>query len=116
MAEKLPGGVISPRIEDGVIYWRYGDAFKLNLMLKLYSAGQRYDLAEDDVVTVTFRDSGEYEVYKFSTHVADNLATIVFDKSISSVFGKGRYTYDIAVELADGAVSTIADDNVAVVL
>ena len=116
MAEKIPGGVISPRIQDGVLYWRRGDVFKLNLLLKLYSAGEEYELTDSDTVTVTFYDSGEYKIHVFSAHADKNAVTMDFDKSISGIFDKGRYTYDIAVELSDGSVSTIADDNVAVVL
>lgn len=116
MAEKIPGGVISPRIQDGVIYWQRGDVFRFNLMLKLYSMGEKLALSDEDIVTVTFYDSGEHKVYVFSTSAVGNTAALFFDKSISELFDKGRYTYDIAIELADGSVYTIADDNVAVVL
>lgn len=116
MAEKIPGGVISPRIQDGVVYWRRGDVFRLNLKFKLISGGVGYDLKDDDAVIVTFYDSGEYKVHEFSSFAVNNAVALNFDKSISDLFDKGRYSYDIAVKMADGSVSTIADDNVAVVL
>ncbi len=116
MADKIPGEVISPRIKDGVIYWRRNDVFKVNLILKLSSMGESYTLKEGDIVTVAFFDSGSYPIKQFSTNADNNRVILDFDKSITKLFDKGRYTYDISVELSDGSVYTIADDNVAVVL
>ncbi|MBE6944474.1 MAG: hypothetical protein E7459_00090 [Ruminococcaceae bacterium] len=96
---KLPWAKMSPRIENGVLYWFEGDTFRLNLILTLQDqdgapvavkAEERLELTfrnkrRDTVKTVTF--SGE--------EAASGKVTLVVDESLSTLFSAGRYSYDL---------------------
>lgn len=117
MAEKLPGEVISPMIWDGVLYWCKDDTFNLHLKLHLAAMGREHLLSEDDTVEVCFYDKSDFCIHKFSSNAENgNCINLSFDESVTSAFDKGRYTYDICVTAASGKRTTVANNNVAVVL
>ena len=117
MAERIPGEIISPMIEDGVLKWCKGDTFSLHLRLELYAMGEPFALSEGSEVEVSFRDRSDYAVTLFYVIAEkDNCITLEFDKDITSAFDEGRYTYDVRITDGDGERRTVAKDNVAVVI
>lgn len=117
MAEKICSGCISPAIENGVLYWCQGDTFSFNLLLNLSAMGEEYNLSGTDNVEVVFKDRSGFAVKTFSVSAEnDNCISLIFDKDVTSAFDKGRYVYDVCVVSADGIRTTVANDNVAVVI
>ena len=117
MAERIPGEILSPHLTDGVLTWCRGDSFSLQLSLELYALGEKYVLPEGSEIEVVFRDSSDYAVAKFyTTDYKDNCITITLDKEASSAFGKGRYLWDVCAVDPEGNRTTVANDNVAVVI
>ena len=129
MAEKIPGEVLSPMIDKGVLYFCEGDVFKVSLKLELYAMGEKYALKEGDTVEVTFRDRSGAVTKVFSS-VAENengeensetvengnCITLDFDKETTLLFTKGKYLYDVCIKEENGNRTTVANDNVAVVM
>lgn len=117
MAEKIPGEILSPNLCDGVLTWCRGDTFTLFIRLELYALGEKYILPKGNEVEVIFRDASDYAVAKFYTSdYKDNCITITVDKEMSSAFGKGRYLWDVCIIDPEGNRTTVANDNVAVVI
>ncbi len=117
MAEKIKGGVLSPMIEDGVLYWCRGDTFSLTLILDLFAMGEKCALSTEDEIEVSFYDKSDWCVKRFSSNAEnDNRITLNFDEETSSAFDKGRYLYNVCVLSRDGVRQTVAHGNTAVVL
>lgn len=117
MAEKICSECISPSIVDGVLYWYQGDTFAYNLLLNLTAMGEKHQLSDTDRVEVVFKDRTGYAVKTF-TAIAENgnRITLLFDKEVTSAFDKGRYVYDVCIVNSNGIRTTVANDNVAVVM
>ncbi len=117
MAEKICSGCISPSISDGVLYWCHGDTFTFTLLLNLSALGETHLLEDGDTVEVIFKDKAGFAVKTFYSNAEDgNRIKLIFDKEVSSAFDKGRYVYDVCIVDSDGIRTTVANDNVAVVM
>ena len=117
----LPAAAVSPRVENGILYWYAGDTFDLELELKLEDQdGTAVDVdGEKDGVTVCFYDERRELVASFAFGktaegaVTDNTVTLAFDAEVSALFPKGKYTYDVVYESAHRR--TLVHGNLAIV-
>lgn len=99
----LPTAKVSPRIENGVLYWYAGDTFTLELELSLEDQdGTALAVDSDtDDVTVEFYNDRRESVKTFSygktagSTITGNVISLVFDEQVSALFPKGSYTYDV---------------------
>ena len=109
--ENLPGAAFSPRIELGALKWYEGDTFELQLTLDLTDQdGEEITIAPTDTVSVVFSDENGDAVKAFEfTEVENNTVTLGFDSSVTALFPKGRYSYDVRYSAAER--TTIANDN-----
>lgn len=124
----------SPRMDNGVLKWFYGDTFAIDMVINLVEQNidesgeyinRIIDFDEDDQITVVFFNAHKEVVYSF---VAKNISndegsenyhtiTLDFTKDISHKFRKGRYTYCVKyVHKEDGKtvltdITTICVDN-----
>lgn len=100
----------SPRMDNGVLKWFYGDTFAVDMVINLSEQimgndgeiiDRLVDFAPDDQIVVTFFNSRKEVVHSF---IAKNISndegtenyhtiTLDFTKDISHKFCKGRYTY-----------------------
>lgn len=96
---KLPWAKMSPRIENGVLYWFEGDTFQMNLLLTLKDQdGLTLEVKSNEKLELVFLDKHR-DVVKtlvFSGQVASSGAVrVVMDTELSALFPAGRYSYDL---------------------
>lgn len=94
---KLPHARLSPRIDNGVLYWYEGDTFTMNLELKLRDPdGEEIIIPDTATVTVVFRDESEETVKEFTfEEIEGNTVVLEFDTNCTALFPAGKYTYDV---------------------
>lgn len=100
----------SPRMDNGVLKWFYGDTFAVDMVINLVEQNldengefinKIVDFDADDQITVVFFNARKEVVHSF---VAKNISndegsedyhtiTLDFTKDISHKFHRGRYTY-----------------------
>lgn len=99
---KLPWAKMSPRIENGVIFWYEGDTFKLHLHLDLQDTdGEKVIPEENDTLELTFYDKSCDPVTSLrfeGNAVAQGVLTVSMDEAISALFPAGKYTYDLCLQ------------------
>ena len=112
---RIPNALPSPRINCGVIHWYENDTFELQIELELEDQdGEPVIIGENDTVKVTFSNAYGEKVKEFSfTNVQNNTVTLEFDSTVTALFPRGRYTYDV-YHTAAGR-TTLANGNEAVV-
>ncbi len=96
---KLPWAKMSPRIENGVLYWFEGDTFRLNLLLTLKDQdGEPVEVKSHETLELTFldkrRDTVKTLTFSGQTAAAGTV-TVVVDEGMSQLFPAGRYSYDL---------------------
>lgn len=114
----IPSADISPRIENGVLYWYEGDTGTLVFDIELTDQdGEALTIDPADTFDVIFRNERRQAVQTFSALTAtDGQISMTFDSTVAAKFPKGRYTYDVIYTRdSDGKVTTLCDDNEAVV-
>lgn len=111
MCNNIPNAKVSPRVENGVIKWYEGDTFSLQLELELRDQdGEAITIGENDTVHIIFRDDTLDAVKEFNfTEITGNIVTMVFDSTVTALFPKGRYTYD--VHYTGENRTTVCNDN-----
>lgn len=93
----IPSAAPSPRIVGGVLKWYAGDTFELQVDLELKDEnGEAVVIESGQSVEFVFRDRTGKTVYAVGFEdIADNRVVVRFDASVSALFPKGRYTYDV---------------------
>lgn len=96
---KLPWAKMSPRIENGVLYWFEGDTFRLNLILTLKDQdGAAVTVKAEEQLELTFcnkrRDTVKTVVFS-GAEAATGKVKLVVDEDLSARFPAGRYSYDL---------------------
>lgn len=96
---KLPWAKMSPRIENGVLYWFEGDTFRLNLILTLKDQdGAPVTVKAEETLELTFlnkhRDTVKTVTFP-GGEAATGKVTLVVDEELSALFPAGRYSYDL---------------------
>ncbi|MBR5948217.1 MAG: hypothetical protein IKZ82_06160 [Clostridia bacterium] len=118
---RLPSAKRSPRIVNGIIYWYQGDTFSLTVRIDLKDQDGEPITIDDqtDDVDIVFRNCREETVKTFSfgaaaqTTITDNTITMAFDSTVTALFTRGKYRYDVYY---NGEYrTTLADENVVVV-
>ena len=96
----LPAACPGPRISGGVLKWCAGDVFDLQLRLELTDQnGEDIQIAPAHTVTFAFWDVRRKPIYQVTFgDLADNTAVLRFTEAVSSLFPRGRYTYDVIYE------------------
>lgn len=109
---RLENAKMSPRIENGTIFWYEGDGFSLSLTLELTDAdGESVDIAADDEITITFEDKRGEEIKTFEfENVENNTVTLKFTDEVTALFKAGKYKYDITI-VHGGIRTTLAKGN-----
>lgn len=96
---KLPWAKMSPRIENGVLYWYEGDTFRLNLILNLKDQdGEAVDVPADGSLELVFCDERRDVVKAFTftgAEAVNGAVGVEVDKAVTALFPAGRYTYDL---------------------
>lgn len=96
---KLPWAKLSPRIENGVIYWYEGDTFRLHLHLELWDTeGLPVEPREEDTAELCFYNKSMDPVMTLqftSEQVRSGILTLPMDEAATALFPAGRYTYDL---------------------
>lgn len=118
---KIPNAKRSPRIENGVLYWYEGDTFSINLKINLSDQDEEPIVIDGttDFVEVEFINDRREIVKSFffgkdtGNDIVDNSIDLVFDDTVTALFTKGRYKYNVFFNGENR--TTIADNNVAVV-
>ncbi len=99
---KLPWAKLSPRIENGVIYWYQGDTFHLHLHLELRDAeGLPVEPGEEDTMELCFYNKSMDPVATIpftNEQVRSGVLTVVMDKATTALFPAGKYTYDLRLQ------------------
>ena len=118
MAINIPSANVSPRNDNGILKFYEGDTFEFDLCLELK------DQDGEDIVLDGTNDSAVVTFYDYKNKVVkifsfgkdkDNLISegnILkhdFDEETSSLFSKGKYTYDGVVEIAGIGRRTVID-------
>lgn len=114
--ERIPSAELSPRLENGVLYWYDGDTFEVELEIDAVDEdGEAIILGDGDSVTVKFLDCHRNSVKEFAfTTFNENVVTMEFDGTATALFPAGEYTYDIYI-VHSGRRVTIANECKAVV-
>ena len=122
---KLPSAQLSPRIDNGILYWYHLDTFTLTLTLNLTDSitGEKVQINPSDEILISFfkKDGckgrcGESEVKLVWAQKFTNIQDAVeleFDAATTAKFAPGHYTYNIKYNAVD--VRTIAALNEIVV-
>ncbi len=101
MAEIIRGKV-SPRMENGVLYFHEGDTFVFTLHLELKNMGVPVPPEEISSVTLLIRDAmGDVVFYETAETNGLGSADFIFSHSVSAEFKRGRYNYDVAVKTGE---------------
>ena len=111
----IPNAKVSPRIDTGVLYWYEGDTFSLVIELDLTDQdGESVIIGASDTVKIVFLNERRETVKEFSfTNVENNTVTMDFDSTVTALFPRGKYTYDVYYTAAER--TTLANENEAVV-
>lgn len=100
----------SPRMDNGVLKWFYGDTFAIDMVINLVeqetdeegnTVNKLINFSDEDQMVVTFFNSRKEVVHSFiaknisNDESSENYHTISleFTKDVSHKFCKGRYTY-----------------------
>ena len=115
MAE-IPSARQSPRIHNGVLKWYEGDTFGFSIAISLEDQdGETVNVNPGDTVEVEFRDRKNLAVTEFTfANVQNNTVSLDFDDTVTALFRKGEYQYDVVLNHGDKR-TTIAKDNDVVV-
>lgn len=113
----IPSARRSPRLVNGVIYWYEGNTFEMTLKIDLQDQdGEPIDISGTDSVEIVIKNSRKeiVKIFEFSGEsVDDNRVLLDFDATVTALFRKGKYTYDIYY---NGEKRTsLADNDVMVV-
>lgn len=93
----IPSAAPSPCIVGGVLKWYAGDTFQLQVDIALRDQnGEAVCISEGQTVTFVFRDETQSVVYEMCfADVTDNSVVLEFTETVTALFPKGRYTYDV---------------------
>ena len=100
----------SPRMDNGVLKWFYGDTFAVDMVINLVEQEAQKDgtfvdkpinFDESDQIVVTFFNERKEVVYSFISKNISNdekseyyhTITLNFTKDVSHRFRRGKYTY-----------------------
>jgi hypothetical protein len=112
MAE-IPRAKMSPRIENGIIYWYEGDTFELNLAIDLRDQdGCIVEPTDETAFEIIIRNERKEDVYS-EKHYAAAGVTFACDEEVTKLFKKGKYRYD--VNYYGEYKTSIAEDNIMIV-
>lgn len=104
---------LSPRVENGVLYWYAGDTFCLSLALHLRDQdGLPVDLQEGDSLELEIRDIHRDPVTRFQfpyEAISGGAVEVSIDAARSALFVPGHYMYDVT--LTHGDRVTLAKNN-----
>lgn len=99
---KLPWAKLSPRIENGVIFWYQGDTFHLHLHLELRDTeGLPITPGETDTMELCFYNKSMDPVTTVpfdAEAVAKGVLTVSMDEGMTALFPAGKYTYDLRLQ------------------
>lgn len=113
MMKNLRRAKVSPRVENGNLFWYEGDTFALTIRLELKDlTGRKIDLTADDQLELVIRDCREDRVLGFSftgETLETGTVTLEMDKDKTALLPAGKYTYD--VYLTHGDRVTLAKKN-----
>lgn len=113
MMKNLRRAEISPRVENGNLFWYEGDTFRLTIRLELKDlTGRRVDLTADDRLELVIRDCRDNTVLGFSftgETLETGTVTLQMDEDKTARLPAGKYTYD--VYLTHGDRVTLAKRN-----
>ena len=125
---RLPSAAPSPRIECGVLMWYAGNTFELTIPFTLRDRcpdmlpGEPAPIhfGEVDSVEVIFSKVNGKHVKTFSfpaegEEIENDTVTLEFDETVTALFGRGEYMYDVDVTVG-GFRTTVGNDNRVVVL
>lgn len=95
----LPNAKLSPRVNNGVLYWYDGDMFDITFVFDMaLNNGTPVNATSKDTIDIIFYDHcGDVVVEKTFTgsDIVDSGVTIKFDAATTALFPEGEYTYDI---------------------
>lgn len=100
----------SPRMDNGVLKWFFGDTFAVDMVINLVeqtvdengeTTERLVDFSPDDQIIVTFFNFRKEPIHSFIIRGIGNdessedyhTATLEFDKDVSHKFRVGKYTY-----------------------
>lgn len=96
---KLPWAKMSPRIENGVLFWYEGDTFHLLLRLELTDQdGTPVIPGAEDTLELCFHDARGSVVQTLSftgDQAPEGILSIHMDEAMTALFPAGQYTYDL---------------------
>lgn len=124
----------SPRIDNGVLKWFYGDTFVVDMVINLVEeevgedgniVNRLINFNESDQIVVTFFNDRKEVIHSFISNNISNdetsefyhMVSLDFTKDISHKFRRGRYTYCVKYAHKDGDktvstdITTICADN-----
>ena len=116
----------SPRMDNGVLKWFYGDTFVVDMVINLVAEAVGEDgtlgnrlinFNESDQIMVTFFNDRKELVHSFilknisndETSESYHMASLDFTKDISHKFRRGRYTYCVKYVHKDGDETVSTD-------
>ena len=109
----IPRAKMSPRIENGIIYWYEGDTFEFNVAVDLKDQdGSTVEVSDENAFELVIRDERNNEVYSVKQYGAAGF-TFECDEDTTALFRKGRYRYD--VNYYGEYKTSIAEDNLMIV-
>lgn len=113
MMKNLRRAEVSPRVENGNLFWYEGDTFHLIIRLELKDlTGRKIDLTADDQLELVIRDCREDRILGFSftgEALEAGSVTLQMDETKAALLPAGKYTYD--VYLTHGDRVTLAKRN-----
>ena len=102
----------SPRIENGVIRWYYGDTFKLELELEFTNDnGDIVNIQPTDEISISFKNHRDTVIYENTFNT--NTITLDMTEELSQKFKVGEYYY--TVKLNSEYITTLMKNNKVVV-
>ena len=96
----------SPRVENSVLKWYYGDAFDIKWSIALTKDGEPLPYDPDDELIFTFFTKDKRLVLEFTfDNIQDNTVVLTFTEEYSRLFTPGSYYY--CIKYNEGCVSTL---------
>lgn len=109
----IPRAKMSPRIENGIVYWYEGDTFEFNLSINLVDQdGESVTPSDGSAFEMIIRDQRNDEVYRVKEYGVSGI-TFACDEQTTALFRKGKYKYDI--NYYGEYKTSLAEDNIMIV-
>lgn len=91
----IPRAKMSPRIENGIIYWYEGDTFEFNIAIELRDQdGEVVTPSDQSAFEMIVRDEKNDEIFSEKQYGVSGF-TFACDENVTALFRKGKYRYDI---------------------